>query len=227
MCGFALYDLPNVDVIGYDVVSNRPKTAAYRAPGAPITSFAVESLLDDLARKLQMDPLTLREKNAARNGTKTHCGPSHQNIGFEAVLASMKNHPHWQSPLQPGHGRGMACGFWFNVGGESTAQVHINEDGSVTAATGSPDISGGSRASIGMMVAGARRSGVTRSHGGRRHGVHHYPVTGGSRVTFAAAWLRRAAERVVEELKKRAAMIWEIDRGGRMGQEGVCGGQRG
>ena len=70
MCGFALYDLPNVDVVGYDVVSNRPKVAAYRAPGAPITSFAVESLLDDLARKLNMDPLTLREKNAAKNGTE-------------------------------------------------------------------------------------------------------------------------------------------------------------
>ncbi len=152
MCGFALYDLPNVDVVGYDVVSNRPKVAAYRAPGAPITSFAVESLIDDLARKLNMDPLTLREKNAAKNGTKTHYGPSHQNIGFEAVLASVKSHAHWKSPVPPGHGRGMACGFWFNIGGELTAQVHINEDGSVTAATGSPDI-GGSRASIGMMVA--------------------------------------------------------------------------
>jgi CO/xanthine dehydrogenase Mo-binding subunit len=97
MCGFALYDLPNVDVIGYDVVSNRPKVAAYRAPGAPITSFAVESLLDDLAHKLDMDPLTLREQNAARNGSKTHYGPSHQNIGFETVLRAVKNHPHWKS----------------------------------------------------------------------------------------------------------------------------------
>src|SRR6201999_4003786 len=90
MCGFAHYDIPHVDVVGYDVVSNRPKVAAYRAPGAPITSFAVESLLDDLARKLNMDPLTLREKNAAREGSKTHYGPSHQNIGFETVLRAVK-----------------------------------------------------------------------------------------------------------------------------------------
>ena len=152
MCGFAMYDLPNVDVVGYDVVSNRPKVAAYRAPGAPITSFAVESALDDLATKLGMDPLTLREKNAAKNGTKTHYGPAHQNIGFTAVLDAVKSHPHWKSPLKEGQGRGLASGFWFNIGGESTAQVHVNEDGSVTAATGSPDI-GGSRASIGMMVA--------------------------------------------------------------------------
>ena len=64
MCGFAMYDLPNVEVIGYDVVSNRPKVAAYRAPGAPIASFAVECAMDDLARKLGMDPIELREKNA-------------------------------------------------------------------------------------------------------------------------------------------------------------------
>ena len=73
MCGFALYDLPNVDVVGYDVVSNRPKTAAYRAPGAPITSFAVESLIDDLARKLDIDPLTLaaEECGAERHRRRT------------------------------------------------------------------------------------------------------------------------------------------------------------
>ena len=152
MCGFAMYDLPNVDVVGYDVVSNRPKVAAYRAPGAPITSFAVESAMDELAIKLGIDALTLREKNAAKNGTKTHYGPTHQNIGFTAVLDAVKSHPHWKSPLKEGQGRGLATGFWFNIGGESTAQVHVNEDGSVTAATGSPDI-GGSRASIGMMVA--------------------------------------------------------------------------
>src|SRR5580698_4156889 len=115
MCGFALYDLPNVSVVGYDVVSIRPKVAAYRAPGAPITSFAVESLLDDLARKLNMDPLTLRVKNAAKNGTKTHYGVSHANIGFEQVLAAVKAHPHWKTPVKEGHGRGIACGFWFNA----------------------------------------------------------------------------------------------------------------
>jgi CO/xanthine dehydrogenase Mo-binding subunit len=212
MCGFALYDIPNVYVIGYDVVSNRPKVAAYRAPGAPITSFAVESLLDDLARKLDIDPLTLREKNAARNGTKTHYGPTHQNIGFEAVLSAVKSHPHWKTPVKEGHGRGIACGFWFNVGGESTAQVHVNEDGSVTAATGSPDI-GGSRASIGMMVAevlGIAASRV-RTVVADTASIGFTHVTGGSRVTFATGMAAtQAAERVTEELKKRAAMIWEI-----------------
>src|SRR6201997_1872597 len=49
MCGLAVYDLPNAVVTGYDVLSNRPKVAAYRAPGAPIASFAIESCADELA----------------------------------------------------------------------------------------------------------------------------------------------------------------------------------
>ncbi len=212
MCGFAMYDLPNVDVVGYDVVSNRPKVAAYRAPGAPITSFAVESLMDELAIKLGIDALTLREKNAAKNGTKTHYGPVHQNIGFTAVLDAVKAHPHWKSPLKEGHGRGLATGFWFNIGGESSAQVHVNEDGTVTAATGSPDI-GGSRASIGMMVAEVLGVPATtvRTIVADTASIGFTFLTGGSRVTFATGMAAtQAAEKVVEDLKRRAAQTWDI-----------------
>ncbi len=212
MCGLALYDIENIDVLGYDVVSNRPKVAAYRAPGAPITSFGVESLLDELATKLHIDPMVLRRKNAAKNGTKTHYGPTHANIGFEQVLAVAAEHPHWKAPLKPGHGRGIAAGFWFNIGGESTATVHINEDGSVTVATGSPDI-GGSRASMGMMVAEVLGIDVSRVRTtvADTASIGFTHVTGGSRVTFATGMAAtQAAEKVVEELKKRAAMIWEI-----------------
>jgi CO/xanthine dehydrogenase Mo-binding subunit len=212
MCGFALYDVENVEVVGYDVVSNRPKVAAYRAPGAPITSFAVECALDQLADKLGMDPLTLREKNAAKNGTKTHYGVTHNNIGFEQVLAAVKTHPHWKSPVPAGQARGLACGFWFNIGGESSATVHVNEDGTVTAATGSPDI-GGSRASMGMMVAevlGVKADKV-RTIVADTGSIGFTFLTGGSRVTFATGMaVTQAAEKVVDELKKRAAMIWEI-----------------
>jgi CO/xanthine dehydrogenase Mo-binding subunit len=212
MCGFALYDIEHVDVVGYDVVSNRPKVAAYRAPGAPITSFAVESALDELADKLGMDPLTLRQKNMARNGTKTHYGVTHANIGFEQVLASVQEHPHWKSPVPAGQARGLACGFWFNIGGESSANVHVNEDGSVTTATGSPDI-GGSRASMGMMVAEVLGIPVSRVRAtvADTASIGFTHLTGGSRVTFATGMaVTQAAEKVVEDLKKRAAMTWEI-----------------
>jgi CO/xanthine dehydrogenase Mo-binding subunit len=212
MCGFAMYDLPNVEVIGYDVVSNRPKVAAYRAPGAPMSSFAVESALDDLARKLGMDPVTLREKNGAHDGTKTHYGPTHREIGFLQTLAAAKNSEHWKMPLKPGQGRGIACGFWFNIGGESSGAVHINEDGTATVVSGNPDI-GGSRASMAMMAAEVLCLPVekVRPVVGDTTSIGFSHMTGGSRVTFATGMaVTQAAERVVEQLKQRAAQIWDI-----------------
>jgi CO/xanthine dehydrogenase Mo-binding subunit len=212
MCGFAMYDIPNIEVIGYDVVSNRPKVAAYRAPGAPIASYAVESAMDDLARKLGKDPIALREQNAARNGTKTHYGPTHQNIGFLATLEAAKSSAHWKTPLKPGQGRGIATGFWFNIGGESSAAVHVAEDGSVNAVSGSPDI-GGSRASIGMMVAEVLQVPAERVRTivGDTSSIGFTHVTGGSRVTFATGMAATmAAEKVVDQLKTRAAAIWDI-----------------
>ena len=212
MCCFAMYDVANVETIGYDVVSNRAKVAAYRAPGAPISTFATESAMDDLARKLGMDPLALREKNAAKNGTKTHYGPTHQNIGFTAVLDAVKSHPHWKSPLKEGQGRGLATGFWFNIGGESSAAVHVAEDGTVVAVSGNPDI-GGSRASIGMMVAEVLGvpAEIVRTVVGDTVSIGFTHVTGGSRVTFATGMAAtQAAEKVVEQLKSRAAQIWDI-----------------
>ena len=175
----------------------------------------MESALDDLARKLGMDPIELREKNGARNGTKTHYGPTHQNIGFLATLEAAKTSAHWKSPLKPGQGRGIACGFWFNIGGESSAAVHVAEDGTVVAVSGSPDI-GGSRASIGMMVAETLQipADKVRTIVADTASIGFTHVTGGSRVTFATGMAATmAAEKVVEQLKQRAAMIWDITPG--------------
>src|SRR5579885_1056470 len=152
MCAFAMYDIPNARTVGYDVVSNRPKVAAYRAPGAPNSSWGVESCLDELARMLKIDPLRLREINAAKDGTKTAHGPTFTNIGYVQTVEAAKNHPHYKAPLGPNQGRGVASGFWFNIGGESSAACHINEDGTATVVEGNPDI-GGSRASMAMMAA--------------------------------------------------------------------------
>src|SRR6185312_4917308 len=212
MCAFAMYDIPHVNITGYDVVSNRPKVAAYRAPGAPISSFGVESCLDELARELKIDPLRLREINAAKDGTKTAHGPTFVNIGYMQTVEAAKNHPHMQAPLGPNQGRGIASGFWFNIGGESSASVHVNEDGTIVVAEGSPDI-GGSRASMAMMAAEALGVSYDRVKVvvADTSSVGFTFLTGGSRVTFATGMaVTQAAEKVVAELKKRAAMIWDI-----------------
>src|SRR5215813_10689378 len=151
-CSLSPYDIANVEITGYDVVTNRPKVAAYRAPGAPIGAFSMESTLDELARALKMDPLVLRQKNAAKEGTKAAYGPVFPRIGYEETLQAALNHPHYQAPLGKNQGRGVASGFWFNAGGESSATVNVNEDGTVVVMTGHPDI-GGSRASTANIAA--------------------------------------------------------------------------
>ena len=64
MCGLAMYDIPHVNIVGYDVVSNRPKVAAYRAPGAPMIAFGVEGVMDEIAEALKIDPIEIRLGNA-------------------------------------------------------------------------------------------------------------------------------------------------------------------
>ncbi len=212
-CAFAPYDIENVMVEGYDVVMNRPKSNAYRAPGAPIAAFTVESVIDELADKLGIDPLEFRIKNAAKEGTRAAYGPTFRKIGFVETLEAAKRHPHFSAPLGPNQGRGLACGFWFNVGGESSAQVHINEDGTVTVITGHPDI-GGSRAS--MVNITAEMLGIdytlVRAQIGDTNSIGVSATTGGSRVTFAAGMaVTQVTEKVIQTLRERAAKIWEID----------------
>lgn len=212
MAAFAMYDLQNVSVTGYDVVSNRPKVAAYRAPGAPIASFAVESCLDELAHTLGMDPIALRQRNATREGTRAAYGPTFREIGYVETLVAAERHPHYAAALGPNQGRGVASGFWFNIGGESTAAVHINEDGTAVVVSGNPDI-GGSRASLAMMAAEVLGIPVDRVRPivADTSSIGYSFLTGGSRVTFATGMaVVQAAEKVVGELKRRAAMIWDI-----------------
>src|SRR5712672_2800707 len=118
-CSFSPYDIPHVLSVGYDVLSNRSKVAAYRAPGAPIGAYAVECVLDELAEVLKMDPLELRMKNSAKQGTKAVHGPVYPVMGYQETLKQALAHPHYKAPLKPNQGRGVASGYWLNAGGVS------------------------------------------------------------------------------------------------------------
>ena len=212
MCAFAPYAFETFKVVGYDVVVNRPKVAAYRAPGSPIAAFGVESALDELAKRLEIDPLALREKNAAREGTHAAYGPRYGPIGFVETLQAVREHAHYQAPLGPNQGRGIASGFWFNIGGESCAMLNVAEDGTVVVVSGNPDI-GGSRASLAMMAAEVLGIDFERVRiiVGDTSTIGYTFLTGGSRVTFATGMaVVQAAEDVVRQLRERAAKVWEI-----------------
>jgi CO/xanthine dehydrogenase Mo-binding subunit len=213
MCGFAPYDIPNVRTIGYDVVCNRPKTVAYRAPGSPISAYAVESTMDAAAAKIGMDPLQFRLRNVARPGTQLVHGAKIGHAGFAETLQALQKHPGYTAPLGRNQGRGMAVGYWFNGGGESSATVHVNEDGSAVVATGSPDI-GGSRASTAQMA--AETLGIpyemVRPIIADTNSVGYTQATGGSRVTYATGRaVIDACNKVIAEMCARAAKIWKID----------------
>ncbi len=212
MCVFSCYDLPNYKVEGYDVVLNKPKTAAYRAPGATQAAFAAEQVVDELAERLGIDPLDLRLKNAAREGTKRVGWPAYPKIGFIEILEAAKKHPHYRAPLEgPNRGRGVAAGFWFNIGLKSSASASVNPDGTVTLIEGSTDI-GGTRASVAMQLAetlGIAAEDV-RPQVGDTDSVGYTDVTGGSRVTFATGLAAyQVGLDIRRQMAERAATLWE------------------
>ncbi|TXH34198.1 MAG: xanthine dehydrogenase family protein molybdopterin-binding subunit [Rhodospirillaceae bacterium] len=212
MSAFAQYHLDNVRTIAYDVVTNRPKQAAYRAPGAPMANFAVESMIEELAHKLGMAPIDFRIKNAAREGTRSSYGPVYGPIGLLATLEEARKHPHFKAPLGPNQGRGMAAGFWFNFGGQSCVSLNIPVDGTVTISVGSPDI-GGSRASMCLMT--AEELGIPYEHVraiiADTSSLGYNDVTDGSRTTFATGMACILAARdAIKKLCQRAARMWGI-----------------
>ena len=217
MCVLAPYDIDNVLIDGYDVVVNKPKTAAYRAPGAPNAAFAAEQVVDELARELGMDPIELRLKNAAKEGTKRADGPTFPRIGCVEVLEAMREHPHYSAPIEgPNRGRGVAIGFWFNIGMRSACNITVNSDGTVSLTEGSTDI-GGTRASIAMQAAEVLTIPAedVRPTVVDTDSVGYTMLTGGSRTTFATGWAAyEAAQDVKRKMIERVAGIWEVDTDG-------------
>src|SRR3989449_6907586 len=213
MCVFAAYDIANVVIDGFDVVVNKPSTAAYRAPGATNAAFATETVVDEIAEKLGMDPIDFRLKNAAKEGTRRADGPKYRRIGCVEVLEAMKSHPHYTAPLAgPNRGRGVAVGFWFNVGLPSSCTISVNADGTVNLVEGSTDI-GGTRTSVAMQAAEALGIPAedVRPVVGDTETVGYTDVTGGSRVTFATGWAAyEAAQDIKRQMIARAAQIWNV-----------------
>ncbi|QDU76638.1 4-hydroxybenzoyl-CoA reductase subunit alpha [Bremerella volcania] len=214
MCVFSCVDLPHARVNGYDVCLNKPKTQAYRAPGATQAAFAFESVMNELAETLGICPLELRLKNAAKEGTRRVDGPIYPRVGLVECLEAAKNSDHWNAPLEGDHrGRGIAAGFWFNIGLKSSVSATVNSDGTVNLLEGSTDI-GGTRTSIAMQLAETLGIAAEDVHPKvvDTDSVGYTDVTGGSRTTFATGL---AAYEVGLDLRKqlcqRAAVLWECD----------------
>jgi len=213
MTSFACYDFKNVKSEAFDVLVNRPKVAAYRAPSAPMAAFGVESTMDLVAAEIGMDPVDFRIKNAAREGTKASYGPTYGPIGIGPTLEAVKKHPHMKAKLGKNQGRGMACGFWFNFGGQTCVDLNIGVDGTVNLIIGTVDV-GGARASMSLIA--AEELGIpydrVKCNVGDTASLGHNDTTEGSRGTFSSGMATVfAARNAIEVMKQRAAAAWEID----------------
>lgn len=212
MTSFACYDLENVKTVGLEVIVNRPKVAAYRAPSAPMAAFAVESAIDELAHKIGMDAVDFRIKNAASEGSRSSYGPVYGPIGIGPTLDAAKAHPHMSAPLGENQGRGMACGFWFNFGGQTCTDLNVNADGTVTLAVGTVDV-GGSRASLSLIA--AEELGINyediKAVIADTATLGYNDMTDGSRGTFSTSMATiSAARNAIEVMRQRAATMWDI-----------------
>ena len=218
------YDIKNVKTVAYEVVSNRPKVSSFRAPCVPQIVFGVEGIVSEMAKKVGMDQLDFRLKNAIAEGHKTIYGETFTRIGFVETLQAAKACDHYKSPVPAGQGRGIACGFWFNRGGETAGSMNLAPDGTVTITLGTADVAG-SRMSMSMMA--AEEFGIpvdrVRSVLADTHSLGYNRVTAGSRTTFSSGMIVvDSARKIITELCRRAAKIWDVPEDGVVFEDGHC-----
>ncbi|MCH2524907.1 MAG: xanthine dehydrogenase family protein molybdopterin-binding subunit [Dehalococcoidia bacterium] len=214
MCIFSAYNIPNVLIDGLDVLVNKPKSAAYRAPGATNAAFACETVIEEIADELGLDSVYLRLINSAKEGTRRPDGPVYPRIGCVEVLEALKMTDHFNTPIEGSNrGRGIALGYWMNDGGASACTIKVNSDGTVNLNEGSPDI-GGTRTSIAMQAAevlGISAEDVKPSILDT-DSIGYTTGTGGSSVTFKTGKAaHEAALDVLTQMSQRLATIWDMD----------------
>ena len=210
---FAPYYIENVQIDGYDVVDNKPKTTAYRAPGAPIVAFAVESLIDEIADRLKMDPMDIRLLNVATEGTRRADGVTNGPIGAREVMEAVKSHPHYAASLDgENKGRGVGLGFCRNNAGMSSVVANVLANGSVSLVEGSVDI-GGSRTAVAQQFAEVLGLPIEDINPlvADTDTIGYTSVTSGSGVTFKTGWAAyEAANDVKRQLVRRASLVWDV-----------------
>ena len=215
---YAPYDIPNLQLKGYDVVTNKPKTGAYRAPGTPNSVLAVETAVDEISRKLKIDPVHLRLKNAADKGTRKADGTIYPEIGMVATANSVLEHQHYSESLpEPSNksfkvGRGIAFGYSGNINGAATVIGNVVEDGTITLITGAVDI-GGTRISIAQQFAEVLGIDPTLINPtvADTDSIGYTSASVGSSASHKNGWAAyQCALDIKDQLEERVSKIWDV-----------------
>ena len=202
------------DLRGYGVQTNRFTFGAYRAPGAPTAAFALESLLDELAKELGLDPIELRLKNAVVEGDVGVSGNPFPVIGAREVLERIREHPLWatRDSLPENEGVGMAAGHWPGGLEPAAAVCRVDSDGTMTVVTSAVDMSG---VNSGFAVIAAAAFGLSpdkvRVVSADTSSGPYAGGSGGSKVTYTVgAAVLRAAESARQKVLAAASQELEI-----------------
>src|SRR6202163_3126560 len=223
------YRIPNFDIIGYEVATNKTPTDAYRGPGGPQAYFALESAMDELASTLDIDPIELRLRNASREGDPSADGAPWPRIGMVECLEAARKHPLYTTPTGEGEGVGVALASWGGARSPAAAGCRVEPDGTVSILVGSPDISG---SSTGLALIAAEAFGVSPEKVRVVIGDTAYapqgPMAAGSQVTYSVGGAvyeaalearRQLLEVATEELEAAVEDLDIID--GRVTVKGV------
>ncbi|HKZ50872.1 MAG TPA: xanthine dehydrogenase family protein molybdopterin-binding subunit, partial [Dehalococcoidia bacterium] len=189
------YHVPNYKLTSYGVYTNHLGSGSYRAPGAPQVTFAYESATDMIGRRLGIDPLELRLKNALEEGNLNTRNERIGPIGLKKTLISAAARADWGKPLGPNRGRGIASGEWITASGATTATIAVNEDGTISVLTGAVDITG-SKTSLAQVAAeemGVSMEEVTIASQNDTDATPYTAGSGGSRVTYMGGTAIRQA----------------------------------
>ena len=203
------------EVVAYGVETNRVSTGAYRAPGAPQATFALEQLIDELAGRLEMDPLELRRRNLVAPDDEMADGTAWGGIGLDACLARLADHPLWRdrASLPAGEGVGLAVGAWPGGRQPASAICRLEADGRITVVTGVVDMSGtmtgfATLAAEGLGIAASDVSVVSADTAS----APRSPVSGGSVITYSTGRaVQKATEALREKILAYASLLLEID----------------
>jgi CO/xanthine dehydrogenase Mo-binding subunit len=209
----AAYQVDNFKIEGFDVVTNKPKSVPYRAPGGTAANYAIEVTMDEVARALDMDPLQLRKLNVSRAGDPTPIGENFDAIGFEKIITEIERHPCWTTPLTgKNRGRGVGLGFWPLGSGQAHCQITLVSDGSINLTVGSVDLSG-TRTGLAQIVAEELGIGLdqVRVVTADTDTIGYTDGSTGSRLAHdMGAAVHYACRNMLAELKQRAAAVLQV-----------------
>ena len=210
------YQVLHADIRYQEVLTHKVSTGAFRAPGAPQATFAIETVIDELAAKLQIDPIELRLKNASEEGDLMANRKPWPHIGMKEVLQAIQNHPTWQNreeARQNGRGVGIAVGGWPGGAEPAAASCQLHRDGTLHVHIGSVDLTG---TPTGFALIAAETFGVSPDKvkviTGDTLTAPYAGATGGSKITFMVGpAVIKAAEDAKQQVHEIAADMLEAD----------------